>query len=109
MTTDRLALLVRFDIADTLRSLGAKHAAGLAAIADCADEWLTARTCALSLPVSDVTRFARSAAIAASAAMVTGDVQGAARLMAFVRDDTMTLDAYAAEIAAEALAAGASL
>ena len=109
MTTDRLALLVRFDIADSLDRLGAPRAAALVRGATTRDAWRPAHVSIVALHINDATRHERFAVQAAAFAMVFDDAVGAARVMSHLRDDEMTLDAYAAEVAAEALAAGVSL
>ena len=45
----------------------------------------------------------------AAAALAEGNVKGAARILADVRDDEMTLDAWAAEVLAEMTAAASGI
>ena len=106
----RLRTLVAFDIADSLRILRVDASAVALATADASTAaWQAVEVAVIASPVSDVTRHLRSATRDAARHMASGCSDLAAERMAFLRDDTMTVDEYAAEVAAEALAAGVSL
>jgi len=105
----RLRTLVAFDIADSLRRLGLDVTATAATADAPPGSWAEVRAFVVASPVNDVTRHQRAAVRDAADHMANGCSDLAAERMAFLRDDTMTLDEYAAEVAAEAAAAGVSL
>lgn len=109
ITTDRLALLVAFDIAAGLRDLGIRAVAALAHADTTPDTWLAIHEASRILVTDGDRDYLRRAIRGASLALHNGDVESAALAMATLRDLDMTVDAYAAEIAAEAAAAGVSL
>lgn len=103
--TDRdLRDCLSYDIADTCIRLGR---AGLVDAAIACDWTAVARELAATL-CGDEMRHERDGAIRGAQIFAAGDVVAAARVLADVRDDEMTLDAWAAEVLAEMAAAAAS-
>ena len=102
--TDRdLRDCISYDIADTCIRLGR---ADLVDACIACDWRSVSREIAATL-CADATREEHRATVTAAAALAEGNVEGAARILADVRDDEMTLDAWAAEVLA-AMAAGAA-
>lgn len=96
--TDRdLRDCLSYDIADTCIRLGR---AGLVDAAIACDWTAVARELAATL-CGDEMRHERDGAIRGAQIFAAGDVVAAARVLADVRDDEMTLDAWAAEVLAE--------
>lgn len=109
MTTDRLALLLRFDIATSCTALGLRCAARIAAVATTHAEWRDVAADLRAL-VTDAGRdHERVAACTAAAQMASGSTALALTAMRRLRDEHMTDNEYAAEVTAEAAAAGVSL
>ena len=94
-----------YDIADSCIRLGR---ADLVDACIACDWRSVAREIAATL-CADATREEHRATVTAAATLADGNVEGAARILADVRDDEMTLDAWAAEVLAEMTAAQVSL
>jgi len=109
MTTDRLALLVRFDIADSLTRLGLPVGAEHVAAATTPREWRAAYDYIAAAPRNDVTREEHTAVCRAVESMRFCCVNAAVSIMSHLRSDECDLDAYVEEVSAMALAAGVSL
>ena len=102
--TDRdLRDCLSYDIADTCIRLARADLVDACIACDWRSvaRGLTATLC------GDATREEHLAAVTAAYALADNNVVGAARVLADVRDDEMTLDAYAVEVLAE-MAAGAA-
>ena len=102
--TARLADCLSYDLADSCIRLGR---ADLVDACIACDWRSVAREIAATL-CADATREEHRATVTAAAALAEGNVKGAARILADVRDDEMTLDAYAIEVGAAMAAAAAS-
>ena len=99
-----LADCLSYDLADSCIRLGR---ADLVDACIACDWRSVSREIAATL-CADATREEHRATVTAAAALAEGNVEGAARILADVRDDEMTLDAYAVEVLAEMAAAAAS-
>ena len=105
----RLAAILRYDIASSCNALGLRCAARIAAVAATPADWRDVQSDLRAL-VTDAGRDCeRIAARDAAAQMATGSPSLAVTAMRCLRDQHMTVDEYAAEVAAEAAAAGVSL
>ena len=100
----RLADCLSYDIADSCIRLGRADLVDACIACDWRSvaRGLTATLC------GDATREEHLAAVTAAYALADDNVVGAARILANVRDDEMTLDAYAVEVGAAMAAAAAS-
>ena len=97
-TADRdLRDCLSYDLADTSIRLGRADIVDACIACDWA---AVARELAATL-CGDAMRHDRDGAIRAARLFAAGDVVAAARVLADVRDDEMTLDAWAAEVLAE--------
>ena len=104
--TDRdLRDCLSYDLADTGIRLGR---ADIVDAAIACDWTAVARELAATL-CGDEMRHERDGAIRAARLFAAGDVVAAARILADVRDDEMTLDAWAAEVLAEMTAAASGI
>ena len=104
----RLRAIVAFDIADSLRTLGLRDAAGVTRADTSTDTWVVISD-AVRAMVTDHDRSAERRAVRAAALVMSGDdFEAAALIMAHLRDCCMTVDEYAAEVAAEAAEAAAA-
>lgn len=106
---DRLAILVRYDIASSCTALGLRCAARIASVATTHAEWRDVAADLRALVTGDGRDHERVAARNAAAQMATGSPALAVTAMRCLRDQHMTVAEYAAEITAEAREAGVSL
>ena len=96
-----LADCLSYELADSCIRLGRRDLVEAAIACD----WPAVGSTLASLPSADVTRHEQRAAATAAILLGCGRVEAAARVMADLRDDEMTLDAYASEVTAEMAAA----
>ena len=102
--TARLADCLSYDLADSC--LRFRRADLIDAAIAC--DWTAVGSALASMPRCDVTIDEQRAAATAAILLGRGRVEAAARCMADLRDDAMTLDAYALEVGAEMAVAAAS-
>lgn len=105
----RLHLIVRYDIASSCTALGLRCAARIASVATTHDEWRDVASDLRALVTDGGRDHERIAARDAAAQMASGCTSFAASAMRCLRDETMTVADYLAEVTAEAREAGVSL